>query len=431
MEAYASVLNYAIPFFVSLLLLEAALAKWKGAKVVRSMDTLSSLSSGLTNVIKDVLGLTVVVVSYSWLEGKIGVLDIKSTWLVYVLAFIGLDFAGYWVHRLSHHVNYFWNRHIIHHSSEEFNLGCALRQSISGFFAITVFFLLPIAILGVPGEVVAVVAPLHLFAQYWYHTRLIGKMGVLEYIIVTPSHHRVHHAINEEYLDKNLSQIFIIWDKLFCTFQEELDDVPPVYGVTRPVRTWNPIIINFMHLWQLVKDAWRTSDWKAKFAIWFKPTGWRPEDVKAKYPLSGIEDPYRYEKYDPKLSPPLQLWSWVQFTATFLLMMYLFNFIAEIGPQGAVVYGLFLVFAIFSYSMLMDKNRNAKWVELAKAILGLALIYWQGSWFRIDELLGLSTWLVAAYFTASAVVVFYFVHAEISKSAPEGIAEAPQRVPLS
>ena len=409
MESYATVLNYAIPFFMALLLLEAGIAWWKGEKVIRSMDTLSSLSSGLTNVIKDVLGLTVVVVSYGWFEGHIGLFDIQSTWLVYVLAFIGLDFAGYWVHRLSHSVNYFWNRHIIHHSSEEFNLGCALRQSISGFVAITVFFLLPIAILGVPGEVVAVVAPLHLFAQYWYHTRLIGKLGVLEYILVTPSHHRVHHAINQEYLDKNLSQIFIIWDKWFGTFQEELDDVPPIYGVTRPVRTWNPIIINFVHLWQLVKDAWHTKDWKAKFTIWFKPTGWRPDDVKKRFPLSGIKDPYTYEKYDPKLSRVLQWWSWIQFIAVFLLMMYLFNNLSDIGAQQAILYGLFLVFCIFSYSMLMDKSRYAAPVEVFKSLTGLFLIYLQGSWFGSPFVASL---VVAGYFVLSAAVVFYFAKAE-------------------
>lgn len=409
MEAYVSVLNYAIPFFVALILVEAAVAWWKKAQVIRSMDTLASLSSGLTNVIKDVLGLTLVIVSYDWLTGKIGLLEIQSTWLVYTLAFIGLDFAGYWVHRLSHSVNFFWNQHIIHHSSEEFNLGCALRQSISNFFAITVFFLVPIAILGVPGEVVAVVAPLHLFAQYWYHTRLIGKLGILEHLIVTPSHHRVHHAINKEYLDKNLSQIFIIWDKLFGTFQEELDEVPPVYGVTLPVRTWNPVIINFVHLWQLIKDAWRTNDWAAKLKIWFMPTGWRPADVKAQYPLSGITDPYRYEKYDPKTSKALQAWSWAQFVLTFLLMMHLFNNLADIGAAGSIIYGLFLVYSIFSYSTLMDQWPSAKWVELSKAGLGLLLIYLQGgSWFGIEAWTGGGTLWVVAYLGLSAAAAFFF-----------------------
>jgi sterol desaturase/sphingolipid hydroxylase (fatty acid hydroxylase superfamily) len=127
-----------------------------------------------------------------------------------------------------------------------------------------VILLLPAALLGVPPTVIAVVAPLHLFAQFWYHTRHIGKMGFLEKIIVTPSHHRVHHAINKEYIDKNYGQIFIFWDKMFGTFQEELKEVPAVYGITRPVQTWNPLKINFLHMWLLMKDAWYTRSWKDK-----------------------------------------------------------------------------------------------------------------------------------------------------------------------
>jgi alkylglycerol monooxygenase len=420
MEAYAKVLNLAIPFFVSLLLIEAVVAWWKGAKVIRSMDTLSSLSSGLTNTIKDVLGLTVVIVSYGWFHEKLAVFEIHNALFVYVLAFIGIDFAGYWVHRLSHEINFLWNRHIIHHSSEEFNLACALRQSISGMFAITVFFLLPVAVLGVPPEVVGIVAPLHLFAQYWYHTRLIGKMGVLEKIIVTPSHHRVHHAINPEYLDKNHSQIFIVWDKLFGTFQEELDEVPPVYGITRPARTWNPIIINFQHLWLLIKDAWRTKSWSAKLKIWFMPTGWRPADVAEAYPVYGIKDVYNFEKYDPKLSTGLQCWSWIQFVFTFASMMYLFNNLAAIGASGALVYGGFLALSIFSYSMLMDRSRYAAAVEVLKSLVGLGLIYQQsGDWFLLNSYLSGASWLVASYLVLSAMIATAFELYEIRGRAAE------------
>jgi alkylglycerol monooxygenase len=192
------------------------------------------------------------------------------------------------VHRIAHQVNFFWNKHAIHHSSEDFNLACALRQSVSSFVNLFTFFLLPAAMLGVPTEVIGIVAPLHLFAQFWYHTQHISKMGILEKIIVTPSHHRVHHAINPEYMDKNISQIFIFWDKLFGTFQEELPDVPPVYGITRPAQTWNPITINFQHLWLLIQDAWRARSWWDKLRIWFMPTGWRPADVEAA--LSGVQN---------------------------------------------------------------------------------------------------------------------------------------------
>jgi len=258
MEDYALVLTYAIPFFTILIIIEAIVGHVKGMKINRSMDTISSLSSGMTNTLKELMGLTFIIISYDWMVKHFALFEIESTLTLFVLAFIGHDFMGYWSHRFNHVVNIFWNRHIIHHSSEEFNLSCALRQSISAFIGIYFFLYIPMAIIGIPTIIVATVAPVHLFAQFWYHTRLIDKMGFLEYIIVTPSHHRVHHAINDEYLDKNFSEIFIIWDKLFGTFQEELPDVPPVYGVKKPVETWNPILINWLHFWILLKDAWRT-----------------------------------------------------------------------------------------------------------------------------------------------------------------------------
>ncbi len=414
MEQYAAILNYAIPFFMSLLLIERAVAWKMGAKVIHSMDTLSSLSSGITNVIKDVLGLTLVIISYDWLVDHIAIFTIETTWLLYIMAFVGLDFAGYWNHRLSHQVNYFWNVHIIHHSSEEFNLACALRQSISSIFSTLTFFLTPTALLGVPAEVIAVVAPLHLFAQYWYHTRLIGKMGFLEKIIVTPSHHRVHHAINEEYLDKNMSQIFIIWDKLFGTFQAELEEVPPVYGVKRAVRTWNPIVINFMHLWLLIKDAWRTKSWKDKLRIWFMPTGWRPGDVAEKYPVDVIDKVYDYQKYNPQSSTALHLWCWIQFLSVFLLMMHLFNNFSVIGFPGVLIYGLFLVFCIFSYSMLMDRNPYSGWVEMAKAVVGILLAWQQGDWFYLGEMIPFGAYWVLGFFVLSAMITTIFVKKELS-----------------
>ncbi len=409
-------LNYAIPFFVALILIEILVAARMKADVIRSMDTLASLSSGLSNVIKDVLGLTVIIVSYAWLVDKIALFHIKSTVLVYVFAFIGKDFAGYWVHRIAHQVNYFWNHHIVHHSSEEFNLGCALRQSISEWFSITFVFLIPIALLGVPAEVVAIISPLHLFAQYWYHTRLIGRMGFLEKIIVTPSHHRVHHAINKIYLDKNLSQIFIIWDKLFGTFQEELDDEPPVYGVKRPVRTWNPFIINFIHLRQLIVDAWRTSSYLDKLLIWFKPTGWRPADVVDKYPLKVINDVHDYDKYYPKLSFAIQTWSWVQYMFIFLMTMFFFNTIAEVETLWIFVYGAYLFLCICSMTMLMDRSIYAWLVEVVKSAVGLGLILYAGDWFGLGNYWSNGIYLVAGYFVLSAAIVTYFHFSEINKS---------------
>lgn len=406
METYAKLLNIAIPIFVSLIILEAIWGWYKGQKIWNQMDTLSSISSGLTNVIKDVLGLTFIIVSYDWMVNTFSLVHISNSFWVYLIAFVGLDFAGYWVHRISHHVNFFWNTHIIHHSSEEFNLACALRQSISNFFSITVFFLFPVAILGIPTEVIGFIAPLHLFAQYWYHTRLIGKLGFLENIIVTPSAHRVHHAINPEYLDKNLSQIFIIWDKIFGTYQEELDHVPPVYGVTKPVTTYNPILINFQHLWLLIKDAWRTRFLWDKIRIWFMPTGWRPADLENKDPLPYVKDPYQLVKYNPDLSGEQKVWVWIQFILTFSGMMYLFNHIGDFPWSIVLFWGLFLFVSIFSFTSFMDKSRLSIPSSIITSVLG---IYGIMEIIQLNQSLTYS--LILMYLFSPFIQIFLFYRA--------------------
>ena len=414
METYGKILLIAMPIFLGLVLLE----KWYGWAVkkhpFRTMDTLSSMSSGYTNIIKDVLGISISILTYGWMVEHLAIYKIESSVWAYVVAFIALDFSGYWVHRLSHEINFFWNKHAIHHSSEEFDLACALRQSISSFVNLFTIFLLPAALLGVDPQVIAVVAPLHLFAQFWYHTIYIGKMGILEHIIVTPSHHRVHHALNPEYLDKNHSQIFIIWDKLFGTFQEELPDVPPVYGITRPAHTWNPIKINFQHLWLLIQDAYRTQSWRDKLRIWWMPTGWRPADVIEKYPVAKIEDPYHFQKYAPPASQKLLVWTWFQFLFTFALINYFFLNIAQIGSPLIFVYGGFIFLSVFAYTELMDRNPYAWMWEGAKNAIGLWLIY-QTEWFGMSTSLPWATFVLAGYFLTSTLIVWMLSKPEIEK----------------
>jgi len=402
-----------MPAFLSLVLFEKWYGWYTGKDTVRNMDMISSLSSGITNVTKDVLGLSISIITYSWLVDKVALVHIQSTVWTYIVAFMAIDFAGYWVHRWSHHINIFWNLHVIHHSSEEFNLACALRQSISEIIKIFAFVLLPAALLGVPAKVIATVAPLQLFAQFWYHTRHINKMGFLEKIFVTPSHHRVHHAINEEYLDKNLGQIFIFWDKLFGTYQEERQDVPPVYGITRPAQTWNPIKINFQHLWLLMKDAWRTKSWKERFTLWFKPTGYRPADVVEKYPVFKIEDVYHFNKYAPKSSTALQVWSWIQIVFVLLFISYLFGNIAPINQLDAsfiYLYGIFVFLSVYAFTELMDRNPFAIFWEALKNAFALWIIFYFGDWFGASQFVPWINNLLVAYFISATVVTGWFVY---------------------
>ena len=408
METYGKILLIAMPAFFVLVLFEKFWGVWKGQDTVPVTDMISSLSSGITNVTKDVLGLSIVVISYGWLFEKFSFFQIEASWLVYVIAFFALDFAGYWTHRIAHEYNIFWNNHIIHHSSEEFNLACALRQSISSIVKIFAVFLIPAALLGVPPQVIAIVAPLHLFAQFWYHTRHIGRMGFLEKIIVTPSHHRVHHAINPEYLDKNYGQIFIFWDKWFGTYQEEKPEIPAVYGVTRPVQTWNPIKINFMHLWLLIKDAWRAQKWSDKLKIWFMPLGWRPADVAQKYPVSKIEDVYHFDKYNSHLSQGMLFWSFCQLIVLLLLISYLFGNLAAIGTPGIFYYGGFVFLTVYAYSELMDRNPNA-WVwELVKAVYAFYFVVTSGDWFDLNKFLPGSIYIFVGYLVISVGLSIWY-----------------------
>lgn len=413
MERYGQILLIAMPIFLALVLFEKWYGWSRGKDTLRSMDMISSLSSGVTNVVKDVLGLSVSIFTYAWLVRHVALWHVESTVWTYLIAFVVLDFQGYWIHRWSHEINLFWNKHAIHHSSEDYNLACALRQSISSFVNLFTFFLLPAALLGVPALVIAVVAPIHLFAQFWYHTEHIGRMGVLEKVIVTPSHHRVHHAINPEYMDRNYSQILIIWDKIFGTFQEELPDVQPVYGITRPAQTWNPVKINFQHMWLMIKDAWRAEHWRDKLRIWFMPTGWRPADVADRFPVTKIEDIRNFKKYEPCNSRRMITWAWLQFSFTILLVFYFFGHLAAIGSPGIFWYGGFVVLSVYSFTELMDRNPAALGWEALKNGIGVYWILQTGDWYGINRLLPWGASVVLACFVVATLVTAWLVVVEI------------------
>ncbi|MBT8185087.1 MAG: sterol desaturase family protein [Eudoraea sp.] len=417
METYATALLYAIPFFTLLLGIEILYGYFIKDQKHKVLDTVSSLSSGFTNIIKDSLGLGFILVSYPYLLEHLALTEIKANWLVWLAAFLVMDFAGYWNHRLSHHINFFWNQHVIHHSSEEFNLACALRQSISNLIGYFPLLLFPAALLGVPNEVIAILAPIHLFAQFWYHTQHIGKLGWLEYVIVTPSQHRVHHAINPEYIDKNLGQILCVWDRWFGTFQEEMDDVPPQYGVLKPAATWNPVVINFQHIWRLIKDAWRTKSYLDKLRLWFMPTGWRPADVREKYPVPIIEDVYHFKRYQTPASNALKGYSIFQMLTTLIFLLFMFYNFSNIGIEGLLIFGAFVFVGIYGYTTLMDRHIYAFWIEVTRGLSGLFLIAITGDWFGINEYFSLGSTLVALYFVITIAAGVYFSYFEAGEEA--------------
>ena len=375
MNTYASILLWVVPGFMVLMTVEALYGHFTNKQTYSFMDTLSSLSSGITNVLKDSLGLVLVILSYPYILDTIAVFNLESSVMLYVVAFICIDFASYWNHRLNHKVNIFWNRHVIHHSSEEFNLACALRQSISAWIGFGAFFLIPAAFFGVPAQLITLLAPIHLFAQFWYHTQHIGKLGFLEYIIVTPSQHRVHHAINPIYIDKNLSAIFCIWDRAFGTFQEELDEEPPVYGILKPVNTWNPLLINFQHAFNVIQDAYNTSNIRDKLRIWFMPTGWRPNDVVEKFPRNIITDHNNREKYSPNYSNFMKFTAIFHFISINFLLYFFLSNISIIETDLRLIFGLIIFISVFGFTSLLDLQSWAPFFEVIRSISTILILY--------------------------------------------------------
>ncbi|MFL3027140.1 MAG: sterol desaturase family protein [Candidatus Neomarinimicrobiota bacterium] len=406
MSFYIKSLFVAVPIFMFLIALEALVAKKRGLVVNRQADVITSLSSGLTKMIRDGIRYGFAIIGYSWLVKNLTVFHIENTWIAVIIAFLVQDFTGYCTHRLKHRVNILWNRHVIHHSSEDFNLACALRQSISNAINFSTIFMIPAALLGVPVKIFIILGPIHFFFQFWYHTQLIGKMGVFEYFLVTPSHHRVHHAINPEYIDKNYGQILIIWDKLFGTFQAETENVKPVYGTLKPVRTWNPVVINFKHFWQLLKDAWHAESYFDKIRIWFMPTGWRPIDVKEKFPLLELTNPAKQSKYNTNNSRSLFAYAWAQLVITHLLLLHLLIIFSSHSNTMNYLYAVVLLLSVFSFTSMLDHSNYSFIAELLKLILVFVLLFIQNfSWYGLQ---GIPVYLLITYIIFSLVLTFYF-----------------------
>ena len=416
MDTYANILLITIPIFLVLIVIEVSYGVWKNDQKHSYMDTISSLSSGFTNLMVDILGLGIIIFSYPFFYERLKIVELEESILLYFLAFVCVDFASYCHHRLKHSINVFWNMHVIHHSSEEFNLACALRQSITNNLGIGILFLIPAALLGVPAKMISILGPLHLFGQFWYHTRHIGKLGWLEYILVTPSQHRVHHAINKEYIDKNLAAIFCIWDRAFGTFQEELDDVPCVYGTLKPVNTWNPILINFQHLSYLIQDAWHTNNIGDKLKIWFMPTGWRPKDIVDKYPRNSVDNVYDQKKYKPNYTILHKIFVGFHFITLNIVLFIFLNSFTDLTIFDKSGYLILIFSTIFSFSSIMDGFKWSVSFEFIRIFIGLIVILLQGD-FQLTSNPSMSMFLL------SYLIISFILNLLVQKSVPERILQ--------
>ena len=292
--------TYAIPFFLLLIVIELAWGWSKGNNTYRVNDSLNSLSLGLLSTVTKFVFLNIGLLVFSRIEQNYAVWAFDMTsyahWLVGLLFY---DFLYYWFHRISHERQFFWGSHVVHHQSEDYNLSTALRQTSTSFLTTWVFFI-PCFFLGMPIYMYVSIATAQLIYQFWVHTQHIPKLGFIEWFMVTPSNHRVHHAQNKDYIDKNYGGLLIVWDRLFGTFKEEDEQLQPIYGIRSPLNSWNPLWANIHIFISMARDAWLTARWSDKFRVLWARTGWRPADVAARYPAEK-SDLNNFNKYDPQL----------------------------------------------------------------------------------------------------------------------------------
>jgi alkylglycerol monooxygenase len=307
---------YAIPVFFLLIGVELLVARLMKRDVYRLSDAIANLSCGVAQQVVGVLMKGILLLGYLYLYEHYRLLDLGADrWWVWVVCFVGVDFFYYWFHRYAHEISFMWGGHIVHHQSEEYNLSVALRQGSFQAFTSWVFYL-PLAWLGFDPVVFLVVAQFQTLYQFWIHTRLIDKMWwPIEFLFNTPSHHRVHHGINPQYIDKNHGGTLIIFDRLFGTFQIEEQEV--VYGVTKPLNSWNPIWANldyFVDISQLIARC--RNPWDMLLVL-VKGPGWRP------LYLGGPQTPQpvtaqAFKKYDIRLPNGLGSYVFAQYVVILL-----------------------------------------------------------------------------------------------------------------
>jgi sterol desaturase/sphingolipid hydroxylase (fatty acid hydroxylase superfamily) len=277
---YSNITLIFLPFVWILILIEAFfIVRYKKQKYPWQ-DSWISLIIAIGHHISHIIPSAGLII-FAW-QHRIMTISLNHWWNV-ALLFIGIEFTYYWYHRASHRIRWFWASHVVHHSSEHFNFSAAYRLGWTGGLSGSAIFFMPLAWLGFEPVAIAIALALNLVYQFWIHTELIPKLGILEWIFNTPSHHRVHHAANSAYIDRNYGGVLIIFDRLFGTFTEEEALLPPVYGLTHAIKSNNPFKIALHEWMQIVKDIVSTNSWKKRFCYAFAPPDWKPINPKPKH----------------------------------------------------------------------------------------------------------------------------------------------------
>jgi len=376
----------AVPFFLALILAEFIYGIIRGRNTYRLNDTINSLSMGSLSSLSGLMIVGGSALIYEFVVNAFALTQLSAdSTLVWIATFIFYDLAYYWKHRLGHEVALFWGSHVSHHQSEDYNLGTALRQTSIDFHGF--LFLIPFFIAGVPGEVLVATVSLNLIYQFWVHTQHVPALGPIEWIMVTPSNHRVHHARNDQYVDKNYGGVFIIWDRIFGTYQDELAEEPAVYGLRKPLNSWNPLWANTHVYWRLLVDFVKIKGIKNKTQLLFKRPGWLPEGYAKTCKATPID---LRSKYDPPVAGATKAYVFGQFLITVAVSLSLAGLATLASPVELWAAAGFIVLSLFTHGYILDNRRLAAPLESARLLLAIALAFLLPLGSTLSTLLGFS-----------------------------------------
>src|SRR5215831_11362062 len=306
----AQIIVLATPIFLGAIAIELAIGLARGRNTYRLHDAITSIGLGMLSQLVGLFAKLLTIGLYLLVYEHVALWHLPSSSIaVWVGALLLYDLCYYWLHRAGHRVGLLWAAHVVHHQSEDYNLSTALRQTSSGVLLGWLFYM-PMAVAGVPPLVFGTVALIDLLYQFWVHTQQVGKLGWFDRWFCSPSNHRVHHAVNDRYLDRNYGGILIVWDRLFGSFIEE--DEKCVYGTRAPLESWDPLWSNFEVYWSLAKDSWHARSWGDKLRVWIKPPGWRPADVAERFPKTPFAMD-QVKRFHPAMTPVVAWFAGLQF----------------------------------------------------------------------------------------------------------------------
>ena len=357
---------FAIPFFFLLIFVELAYGLLRGNNTYRFNDSINSISMGSLSRLQSlvILGFSgsiyeAIVAKYQFTQ-----LADDALW-VWASCFILYDFAYYWKHRFGHEVALFWGSHVAHHQSEDYNLSTALRQTSIDFYGF--LFYLPFFFLGFPAEILFTVVSLNLIYQFWVHTEHVPKLGPIEWLFVTPSNHRVHHARNKIYVDRNYGGVFILWDRIFGSFQEELAEEAAVFGLRKPLNSWNPIWANVHVYWRLSQDFISIPGIANKLKVLFKPPGWRADNQQGNCKLD-IEPADLTARFDPAISTFSLVYTFVQFLFIIVLSLAVLLGAASLSYPLISFSVVYLFFSFFVQGAWLEGREFALTLEILRLV---------------------------------------------------------------